>query len=290
MIEWIRTWNATIGTYAPHLFGPLANLFGKDHLKAVTQAYNLMHQIVIPGQELTSHIKTLLRAHVRHDLLLPETTLEAIIHLPHVYGGLGIGNPYNAISLASQILDNPMAEFESFLALERRYYEETKQRFETMTPAQQAKKLSFIFNDDEKRMAAALGDSADRTVFPTEALMAHRERLMYTPYSPPPSLAAVYSVLMYEPCDFVVYSEKIINEVQRLAGELEMKRWSALSSGERWVLQVYGEECLETYGGLAIWHGESVPREALRMVRGETDDISDDESSVSSSTTVMSEV
>jgi hypothetical protein len=67
-----------------------------------------------------------------------------------------------------------------------------------------------------------------------------------------------------------------------------MKRWFSLSGEERWVLQMYEEECFERYGGMEIWDGDAVPLELLKVVRGEDwegeDD--DDEGSVSDITEV----
>jgi len=305
MIGWIRTWNATVGDYAAHLFGPLANVFGKDHLKSVTEAYDLMHHTVLQGQDLTSHIQALLQAHLKRvprESHISPAYLEALIYLPHAYGGLGLKNPYNTLSLAREIQDSPMVEINRFLDAERKYYDTAKKAFESMTPAQQAEKLFNIFNDDKNRIEAALGASVDPTVFPPlEVITAYRERVSYSSlppsqfpmeygYAAPPNLAATYSTLLFEPRDCIVGNHKIIDEVESLAGKLEMKRWLALSSEDRWVLEMYGEECMEAYGRLAVWHGESVPREVLRMVRGEADDGWDDASSVVSGSSVMSEV
>jgi hypothetical protein len=77
-------------------------------------------------------------------------------------------------------------------------------------------------------------------------------------------------------------SDKIANEVGRLAGRLEMPGLYKLSPEDRWTLQLYGDECMEQYGGLEVWWGEGVPRGVLKMVRGEGADVDEDEGSVSS--------
>ncbi|KAF2243813.1 hypothetical protein BU26DRAFT_523389 [Trematosphaeria pertusa] len=294
VFEWIRIWNNTVGTYASHLFGPLANVFGKAHLEAVTQAHNRMLDIIFDGGNLTSHVTSLLVTHLGRPLTDPPFALEAVLYLPTAYGGLGIKNPYITLNLAHNILDTPSSQLDSFLQAEKKYHACAEENFKRMTPDTRAQKLSSIFNDDPARIAAALGESTDPSTFLSLAeLTANRERASY-PFLPPPpypspltfapmpALIPAYNALLEEPVDNIPESDKITDEVYRLSGRLDMKRWCRLSGEDRWVLQMYGEECFERYGGLEMWHGDSVPMDVLGMVRDEVGDDEDDDSSVSS--------
>ncbi|CAI6325515.1 unnamed protein product [Periconia digitata] len=287
MIEWIYTWNNTIGNYSPHLFGPLANVFGKDHLESVTHAYNLMHEIILQGQELTSHIFNLFRNYLGDQHHILSASPEALIYFPVAQGGLGIKNPYNTLS-SSMILESPNDEFDRFKEAEQNYYNYAKHNFESMNPTEQAEKLTNYFANDERRIRAALGEGTDPAVFPPfDVITADRERAAYPPLPPPqfpspwsfssvPDLVSVYMILQKEQQHEMLNSVKISNELQKLGEKLGMKPWPGSSAEDRWVFQMYGEECLKTFGGLAIWHGESVPEEVLRIVRGEESDGSDD--------------
>jgi hypothetical protein len=132
-----------------------------------------------------------------------------------------------------------------------------------------------------------------------EEFTAHREReLPFQPRHPwepvpfifhlspvvEPSLTDLYDDLSDEPCADVPCSEKIGEEIKRLAGKDDMKSWKHLSSEDKWVLQLYGDDCLDAFGGLEIWCGEHVPQEVLKIVRGVAWDADDDLSSVSDMT------
>ena len=52
VLDWVRVWNDTIGTYATHLFGPLSNIMGKEHLQAVKNTYNAMFDIILDSVSL----------------------------------------------------------------------------------------------------------------------------------------------------------------------------------------------------------------------------------------------
>lgn len=296
VLDWVRVWNSTAGTYASHLFGPLADVFGKAHLDAVKKAYKQIFDIIFDGGNLTSHIKKLLTTHLKPPLSDPSFSLEALIYLPQAYGGLGVKNPFITLSLANTINDDPSEVITKYLDTEETYYKRAAENYARLSPDAYGRKIEVIFANDNARVEAALGASRDLSVFMTkEELTAHRERAAYpylpfppfpAPYTPTtiPDPTELYSDLLNEPTDDMLCSDKISDEVRRLSGKGDMKSWSRLSSEDKWVLQLYGDECFERYGGLEIWCGESVPQEVLKVVRGASWDDADDDSSVSDMT------
>ena len=165
VISWIRTWNSTIGTYAAHHFGPLASVFGKAHLDAVTKAYNRIHELIFDGSNLTAHMKNLLATHLGRTLTDPPLALEAIMYLPLAYGGLGVKNPYITLNLVRHMMEHPEKEIESYLEQEKNYYEAAKDTFNSMTPEKQGEKLSALFHDNKARITTVLGADVDPTKF-----------------------------------------------------------------------------------------------------------------------------
>lgn len=291
VVEWIRTWNSTVGTYAPHLFGPLANILGKAHVEAVTNVYNRMHEIIFDGGNLTDHITKLLVTHLGRPLSDPPFALEALIYLPHFYGGLGVKNPYITLNLARNVAENPTANLEKFVDGEKRYHEWALENYKRMTPHERDVKLEAIFRNDKARIATVLGADFDPAIFPTlEQVTADRERAAYPclpplPYPAPltlvplPSLINTYIILLAEPVDHITPSERISDEVSKLQGKLGMKPWYKMSAEEQWAVQMYGDECFERYDGLQCWHGPCVPRDVLKMVRGEEIEYEDEDGS-----------
>jgi hypothetical protein len=298
VLDWVRVWNDTAGTYAPHLFGPIANVFGKPLLAAVKEAYKSVFEIVLGGTDLTSYVKRLLITHMEPFQSPPPHSLEAFMYLPQAYGGLGVKNPLITISIAHKLPDTSDAIVAAYLLDEEKYYQSAANAYATLTPNAHVSKIEALFANDKTRIEDALGVDRDLTAFMTmEELTAHRERVAYPHLfmtypmvmSMPltiPQLGNVYTDLLREPKDDITRSDKVCDEVARLSHRGDMKPWRSLTREDKWVVQLYSNECFEGYGGLEIWCSESVPQEALKMVRGGSLDerYGDDASSVSDMT------
>lgn len=300
VLDWIRTWNETMGPYAAHQFGPLAEVFGQTHLRALTDAYNRMHEIIFGDSNLTDHVKQLLRAHVRPTLSDPPFSLDPLLYLPAAYGGLGIKNPYVTLNLAREMNKDPSSAITKFLESERLHYEKAAYSFSILKPEVLDRKLEEIFNEDKDAIAKAFGET-DRTQFMSfEEFVSHRDAIPYpvvsapiypntypphlAKYTPVPAIIPVYNMLLSEPLDHIQGSDRVQDEVRACARRgLDMKHWRRLRGEDRWVLQLYSDECFERYGGLEIWIGGALPMEALRIVRGEEETAADDDSSSYSS-------
>jgi hypothetical protein len=292
ILDWVRIWNSTVGTYAAHLFGPLANVFGKAHQDDVKESYNVIYNIIFDGGSLTSHVTGLLATHLTPGTTDTSFPIEALIYLPQAYGGLGINNPFITLSLASPLPEDSHADFEEYLEAEDLYYKRAADNYALLDADAYARKLKAVFDNDKTRINAALGPERDLTTFMTkQELTANREKSTYpnllTPPGYPgcfsidkrPSLAEVYCKLLAEPTDDMPRSDIIRDEVERLEDKGDMKSWRDLSAEDKWVLQLYGDECFEKFGGLEIWCGEHVPQEVLKLVRGTAWDDDDDSSS-----------
>jgi hypothetical protein len=294
VFDWVRVWNSTAGTYAAHLFGPLAEVLGKAHHENVKKAYDVIFDVVFDGSSLIVHVEKLLTLHLKPGLVDHIFSIEALIYLPQEYGGLGVKNPFIAISLAKTYNEDPHDEIIGYCKEEILYYQRAAESYAPLDGEGYARKLEFVFNKDKARIDAALGPERDLTVFMTlEELITNRERLMYPilPSGPGaslsypcvrPTLDSVYNNLLREPTHSFARSEKIRDEVSRLEDKDDMKSWRSLSDEDKWVLQLYGDECFEKFGGLEIWCSECVPQEVLKLVRGAAWDEADDSSSCSS--------
>ncbi|CAO2655667.1 Nn.00g044700.m01.CDS01 [Neocucurbitaria sp. VM-36] len=295
VLDWVRVWNRTVGTYASHLFGPLATVFGKAHLENVKGIYNIMYKIIFNGGNLTTHVKTLLNTHIKRAVSDLPFALEALIYLPQAYGGLGVKNPFVALNLARNMSEDSPWGLENYFKMEETYYTQAAETYALCTPEQRQEKIEDMFADNKDQLHAALGPDRDLTTFMTrEELTVHRERVPYPSLSSPPfphpfktastpCLTDVYRDLLYEPNDSLGWSDRVCDDIRRLAGTGDMKPWRKLSGEDKWMLQLYGDECFERYGTLEIWWGEGVPIEVYKAVRGHVwsdgDDDDDDESS-----------
>lgn len=295
--DWVRVWNSRIGNYAAHLFGPLVNLFGKSHLEAVKSAHKQMFDIILEGSHLNIHVEKMLRA--RSDFARANTSLalEAIIYLPQSFGGLGVKNPLITLNLARDISSDPSEIIQEYLDVEGKYYEAALSNWAALKPEHISRKLSAIFHNNDEGIAAALGQDCAFGTFMTKAsLTKHREYALF-PHLPltllrdaipvltfpspfqdrrAPYLVGFYNTLLEEPIENIIASERVSDEVRNCGS---MKYWDHLDAYDRWVLQMYGDECFERYGTLEVWLEEYVPRICMILARGGGWDSGDDESS-----------
>ncbi|KAI4682966.1 uncharacterized protein J4E84_006868 [Alternaria hordeiaustralica] len=297
VLEWIREWNDTVGTYAAQLFGPLANVFDAAHRDAVKSAYRRIHSIVLGGSDLTTYVAKMLNPHLRGGLERMSFDLEPIIYLPQSYGGLGVKTPFAALASAAKISESGSRRIERYLGEEAAYYEKAADRY-TLASGQRQQRLETIFNNDLSRMISALGSETTSSVcldalpFMTEAEMTeHRERTSYpllTSYFwklgpvTVPDLLSLYHDLLGEDTDRIEESQRTKREVQRLSRTRDLKDWYRVSQLKKWTLQLHSEECFERYGGLEIWWAEGMPVEVYNSLRSHMSDDDDDDDDCSS--------
>jgi hypothetical protein len=104
ILDWILVWSRTAGTYAAHLFGPLAHILGATHLATVKKAYVRLFAILFPNSSLTAHLRQMLQSHFPSWYNFPvDVPLEPLIYLPQAYGGLGVKNPFITLVLANGV-------------------------------------------------------------------------------------------------------------------------------------------------------------------------------------------
>lgn len=296
VLDWIRTWNNTIGTYASHLFGPLADGLGHPHLDAVKTAYKRLCSILFDGGTLTTRVKHMLHSHIPAQ---PRTTatpdpadmLEAIMYMPQAHGGLGLKNPFITLQLGDKTMSDPRAAIQSYLDSESAYHEVAARQFAAMPAQLRQQKLEDVLNEHEECMAATLGNDGHVYAFPTLAeLTARRESAVYPHLSfdgplayrhaavKTPSLITLWRSLLNEPVHHIEDGARVSGYMAQCC-DGERKTWRQLSGEDRWVLQMYSEECFEKYGTLNIWWADGVPTEVYKALRGQVWDQGEEEDS-----------
>ncbi|KAH6632970.1 hypothetical protein C7974DRAFT_357101 [Boeremia exigua] len=291
--DWVRVWNSTVGTYAAHLFGPLVDLFGKPHLEAVKAAYKHILDTIFPGSNLTAHVKSMLRTRFDSTRTMTPLALEALIHLPISFGGLGVLNPLISLSLARSLTASPAAITAGYIDVETKYHAEALANWNELTATHIAQKLTDTFSGPDSAPESIREAAQSKEFLDQKALTRHREYALYLPlpstmlppshtHPPPPLrdlsipyLTGLYQTLLNCPVENISAPESLRDEVRECG---RMRRWELLEARERWVLAVYGEECLEAFGSLDVWIERYVPRVCVVLLRGEGD-VSDGESS-----------
>jgi hypothetical protein len=295
VLEWVREWNDTVGTYAAHLFGPLANVFNEEHREMIKETYRRIHSIVLGGSDLTSCVAKMLKPSVSCEPEHGLQDLEPIIYLPQAYGGLGVKNPFVTISFASNANESAAVKIRDYLNTEAAYYIKASERYSNQMPFLNQQRIMTIFDNDLSRMIEALGSDVKTDVsieslpFMAKAEMTkHRERAklpcVTTDWSEPvktPDLVHLYRDLLDEPVNDTEDIEMVEQEINRLSLTEDLKPWDELSQEDRWVLQLYNEECFERYGSLDIWWAKGIPVVVYSDLRGHRLDDDDEDHSKS---------
>ncbi|CAN9203983.1 unnamed protein product [Alternaria alternata] len=290
VLEWVREWNDTVGTYAAHLFGPLANVFNEEHREMIKETYRRIHSIVLDGSDLTRCVAKVLKPSVSCKLEHGLPDLEPIIYLPQAYGGLGVKNPFVTIAFASNANESAAVKIRDYLNIEAAYYTKASERYSNQMPFLNQQKIVTVFDNDLSRMIEALGSEIKTDVsihslpFMAKAeMMKHRERAKFpcdfTNWSEPvktPDLVQLYRDLLDEPVNDIEDIEMVEQEINRLSLTEDLKPWDELSQEDRWVLQLYNEECFERYGSLDIWWAKGIPVVVYSDLRGHLLDDDDD--------------
>jgi hypothetical protein len=277
VLEWVNMWNDTVGTYAAHLFGPLAHVFGKPHLEAVKAAYSRINSVVFDGSDLTAHVKTLLSNHVKDHLSDSPLAVEAFIYLPQAYGGLGVKNVFVTFSFSHEMHENPSTEIEKYLADEDMYYTCIAQSYACLAPEERRQRLEDIFGNDTMAIITTFGLDANfnlNTPIPFTGkldLVKNREHVAYPQLPPPyttPSVTQLYHDLLNEPSDPIHPGQESGEDLRCHSPMGHLKPWDRLSGQDNWMLDMYRDECFERYGTLEIWWAEGIPVEVYKALRG----------------------
>ena len=300
LLHWITTWNATIGEYASHLFGPLAQVMGKSHLSAVTAAYDRIFAYLFPNSSLNAHLREqILKYALPSDKIafpLHPSSFEPLIFFPTHLGGLGVKNPYNTLARVGDLEEDPTEPITSYLKAEKDYYERAKAVWESMTFTAKESRISSRYYDKGALLAAFGTDDMSSIIstltFPSyEELTKYRHSTSYPVlpdpsynyniiygWKPAPSLGNTYRTLIYEPCNDLDANPKIRDAVRNVRSSIG-RGLAQMSPEESWVVHLYGEECLEAFGSVEIWWKDAICLEGLKMVRGE-EGLEDDASTV----------
>ncbi|KAJ4983830.1 hypothetical protein SVAN01_10693 [Stagonosporopsis vannaccii] len=287
--DWVRVWNNMIGTYAAHLFGPLIDLFGRPHFEAVKAAYKRIFDTIFEGSNLTDHIRSMLRARSDFALNTSPLALEAFIYLPFSFGGLGVKNPLITLNLARNIVSDSASIINDYREVEQQYHQTALTNWSALDSTHITKKLLHVFAANDDAINASLGPWAGDPNFPTPFLSLpnltrHRDYALYPhlppsllhptspfPIPPPPDNLHIpyplglYQTLLNAPVETISASERLRQETRDCGS---MKRWDQLESQERWVLAMYGEECLDVFGSLDVWCERYVPGVCVVLLKG----------------------
>lgn len=285
VLSWVQTWNSCIGRFFSHTFGEPAFCFGKEHVDAILDTYKTMLAKLFPnGGSVVTHRKHLppspspspsttipsnplsVKTTIQTRFSVP-TLPDAFLFLPENLGGLGLRNPFVPLFLLRDALPDadPSTLLTAALLAERERYTEAKKTFDTLGETALRRRFRSTFPDHHNPSSPdndPPGDCAvapsEREIFmPLDEFCRVRERTSR-------EFRDAYLKLVSTPEVEEVALSKAVEGALLAVGAGDL----GLDAEKRWVLQLYADELLEEFGGLALVDKQFLPVGVLSMMRG----------------------
>jgi hypothetical protein len=194
---------------------------------------------------------------------------DAFLFLPENLGGLALRNPFIPLFLLRDALPDadPSTLLNAALLAERDRYADAKKAFDTLGETALRRRFRSTFPDHHHNAASPDNDpppgdcavaAAERETFmPLDEFCRVRERTSR-------EFRDAYIKLVSTPEVEEVVLSKAVEGALLAAGAGDL----GLDAEKRWVLQLYADELLAEFGGLALVDKQFLPVGVLSMMRG----------------------
>ncbi|KAJ8062900.1 hypothetical protein OCU04_008150 [Sclerotinia nivalis] len=241
IFDWIQAWNIYGSRFFSTNFGRPAHCFGLAHVDDMLATFSRIQTQLFSetGGSVTSTLKSMLQSRFG-----VENIPEGYLYFPMSMGGLDLKSPFVPLYLIrDQVMKNPDEAMDIFFLKERADYERAKRVHEN--------------GDSTHTRSEVKHDPALESVgFPSfEEYTKYRERTS----SP---LHAAYDVLKSEPeeCQVDVTVGREVSDTRKRHRE-EMSKY------QKWIVQLYGSDMEERFGGLNVVEKGLLPTGMVGMFR-----------------------
>ncbi|KAE8451790.1 hypothetical protein EG329_002630 [Mollisiaceae sp. DMI_Dod_QoI] len=235
IFDFIQAWNIYGARFFTNNFGKPANCFGLDHVNMMLDTFaniqaKLFHKT---GGSVTSTIQKMIS-----ERFVVNNIPEGYLYFPMSMGGLDLKSPFIELYLIrDNITKNPDSHMDLFFNTEEDDYRKAKAIFELDAVPGQGR-LSFSLKEQ----------------FGKESFMSFDEFTRYREQTSS-QLRVAYRNLIGEP------GENEVERTSQVASHIDAPAWSGLTSYQRWVVQLYGDDMMERFGGLNVVEKRLLPTE-----------------------------
>lgn len=261
VISWVRTWNSCIGRFFKNIFEQ-AYCFGRPHVDAILATYARMQNTIFGDKDKEDHTVATVPDHLRKMIQSRfgiSDIPDAFLFYPEELGGLGLRNPFVSILMVSvRLTDSPVKLVDDYLKQERASYALSRKEFQKLSNHERQKRLANINSKSTLDTDPVNQDEMDE-------FMAFEEWSQFCGEIDG-NLTTLYETLIRSPGSQgpkTVYAiSRAISAAQR---EFGVKR---SNTKLMWVLYLYAEDLLETFGGLNLVDKLFLPMGVLDMIKG----------------------
>lgn len=237
VFDWIQAWNIYGSRFFSVNFGRPAHCFGLAHVDDILTTFSRIQTQLFSktGGSVTSTLKSML-----HSRFGVENIPEGYLYFPMSMGGLDLKSPFVPLYLIrGQVAENPDKIMDTFFTDERSAYEKAKRKYE---------------NGDITASERRLEQAYEYVGFPSfEEYTKYRERTSS-------ALHKAYIELNSEPNE---------SKVDIIVGREESKDslGGDTTNYHKWIVQLYGSDMKERFGGLNVVEKGLLPTGMVDMFR-----------------------
>ena len=243
IFSWIQTWNSCIGRFFSRTFGETANCFGGAHADSILQMHKEIQQEIFGQQKITDHLRGLIRDKFGAAVELPD----AFFFFPEEMGGLGLRNPFiNLLVSREDLIESPGQRMQAYLDNTRAAYEKDKAAFQALSPYERRRRARDFVG---LNTSAALGELT------YEDYTRHQEIVSL-------ELEAVFEDLMSVPSPSDIIPSEVLNEI-------DWPAWQKLESEQKWLIQLYAQRVVDTFGGLKMVDKTLLPLGIMTLLKNQ---------------------
>lgn len=250
---WTQAWNSYFARFFSNNFGKPAICFGREHIDMAISTLSRIERTLFPaGGGVTAHLRAQIAAQFDiHDLP------EGFFYFPVELGGLELLNPYiPLLAMRENITQTPHRRLEKAFVDDELAYHAAKEEFKRLGPNTQS---STWDGEDDDESAAFLS----------------LEEYMRHPEARSAALHKAYTDLMCVPEEVRIDRTPAFRRDQLgLDTDDDDERdgiisdnWSNMTPYWRWVAELYHEDMVGRFGGLAAVDREFMPLGVVKTLK-----------------------
>ncbi|KAG8525651.1 uncharacterized protein KY384_000411 [Bacidia gigantensis] len=240
IFAWVQAWNMYVTRFMSNSFGDPSNSLGRSHIDMTISAFEKIQRGVFgwqEGQIRGENVLDHLRRKLRDRFGTTDAPPDGFFYLPVDLGGLGLRNPFIPLLLVHEsVQEKPVDLVERAFEHDELSYNNEKESYEAGLLGSKNEKAGVPFLSFREYMAQAEETSAN--------------------------LKNAYVKLLEAP---------VKRDVERtgLSGEKAEEIERRFDAYDEWVLELYGGEVVERYGGLAMGEKSLLPIGLVNLLKSE---------------------
>ncbi|KAI2469625.1 hypothetical protein F4781DRAFT_393552 [Annulohypoxylon bovei var. microspora] len=274
VISFIQAWNTYAASFFTSNFGNAANCFGQDHVAQMLATHErIQREVFSSSSSLTSgtgnkptatNIVDYLKNLMQERFGIADIP-DAYLFFPIELGGLDLKSPLiSTLQVHDTVLQDSAKKLDSFLQDEKDAYNSLKREFHTPSASRFCEKPAPNWEPEDK---------ADRDRFMSfSEFTRYREDVLNYNFVGD-SLRDVYQELLMVPKEKGIQNAnaRVLNGLKSLAPHSNLRGikrdWNSMEPYWKWVVQLYGPEVMDRFGGMNIVEPGLLPMGMVSIFR-----------------------